>query len=142
MKSAILLSLVLGCAGLRFALAQGQQKPPQFGPPTGTYAEEAPKGSPSPALGQWKPPFILRLETNGTYVAEAAMPRYVQGIDGDRLFSYPDIVKGTWKWDAEKREFLLEPRDFTFFIKRLPIDPTNTNRLVWGSGFLERQKPE
>jgi len=50
------------------------------------------------------PIFTLRLETNGTYYAEAAAPRCSQGIDAAGLL-VSGVARGTWKWDAQNREF-------------------------------------
>jgi hypothetical protein len=129
-----LFAVLLSCqAPLSRAVQQNTPSAtPQPAPPTGTYTEGHSTNR--------HPAFILRLETNGTYVAESSIPRHSQGIDGGGNFSYPDIAKGTWHWDAQKREFLLEPGNFIFYIKRLPQDAVKTNRLVWGSGFLERQE--
>lgn len=81
--------------------------------------------------------FTLRLETNGTYFSESTERRPVQ--DGDLVKLMPDVARGNWRWQAEKREFELEPGTFTLYIKRLPVDKANPNRLVWGRHFLERQ---
>ena len=132
----IVFGILLACAASP-CVATAQQKAP-----TGTY-------SPPPRfwrnmIGLWETnsvaDFTLRFETNGTYVAQASQPRYSPSIDGMRLFSYPDIVRGTWRWNAQAREFFLEPGKFTFFIKRLPLDKTNPDHLVWGSSFLERRE--
>jgi hypothetical protein len=112
----------------------------QSAAPTGTYAPHQkpiiwdPFSSP---LTNSVPLFTLRLETNGTYIAEAPNPPPRFFSEGCR----PEIASGTWRWDAQKREFELAPGDdFTFYIKRLPLDPHNPNHLVWGSSFLERRE--
>ncbi|HWX20913.1 MAG TPA: hypothetical protein VN578_13520 [Candidatus Binatia bacterium] len=82
--------------------------------------------------------FTLRLETNGTYSAECGEKQVIQ--DGDIFRLRPVVARGTWQWEAQNQEFQLEPGDFTFYIKRLPVDKHNPNHLVWGSSFLERQE--
>jgi hypothetical protein len=82
----------------------------------------------------------LRLETNGTYLAESGLPDQTAYIDGTYPYHMPDVSKGTWRWDAQNREFLLDPGGFTYGrIQCLPVDKGNPNRLVWGHRFLERQ---
>jgi hypothetical protein len=126
--------------------ATAQQKatpaPNQSSAPTGTYAPPSPVRRNLIGLLETNgvAAFTLRFETNGTYVAEASEPRHSHGIDGTGLFSYPDVARGTWRWNAQTREFLLEPGEFTFYLKRLPVDKGNPNHLVWGSSFLERQE--
>jgi hypothetical protein len=141
----IVFGILLACVASPCGVPVQQKAPPvpnQSPAPTGTYAPPRPVWR--NLIGLWEtngvPVFTLRLETNGTYVAQASEPRYSPSIDGTRLFSYPDIVRGTWRWDAQAREFLLEPGKFTFFIKRLPLDKSNPDHLVWGSSFLERQE--
>ena len=140
----IVLGILLACVALpRGATAQQKTTAPyQFSAPTGTYAPPRPVRRNLFGLMETNgvPGFTLRLETNGTYVAESSTPRYSQGIDGTSLFGYPDIARGTWRWDAQTREFILEPGKFTFYIKRLPMDKGNPDHLVWGSGFLERRQ--
>jgi hypothetical protein len=84
------------------------------------------------------PLFTLRLETNGTYMAEALRPapRAFEDLAG----RHPDVNRGTWRWDAQRSEFQLEPGDFVFYIRHLPVDKRDPNRLVWGASFLERQR--
>ncbi len=84
------------------------------------------------------PAFTLRLETNGTYFAQTTELWPVQ--EGDTITLRPQIARGKWQWDAQKREFHLEPGDFIFYIKRLRVDAFNPNRMLWGSSFLERQE--
>ena len=89
------------------------------------------------------PLFTLRLETNGTYVATSAVPHLSAGIDGYGVYSFLDEGRGTWLWDSQKREFLLTPvpgTGFTWYLARLPLDKRDSNRLVCGSSFLERQE--
>jgi hypothetical protein len=74
------------------------------------------------------PLFTLHLETNGTYEA--------------RMKLNTDARRGTWHWDAQNGEFFLTPGSFTFYIRRLPVDKLNTNRLVSGFGYLVRQESE
>jgi hypothetical protein len=117
--------------------AQQEQTPTRerSAAPTGTYVPHLEPGIWDPFSSRPTntiPLFILRLETNGTYVAESAHRRLTP--DGLRL----EVARGTWQWDARSREFHLQPGDFTFYIKRLPVDERNPNRLVWGSSFLER----
>ena len=142
MKSVILLLFLLACLDPRPAMAQAQPKGPQSGAPTGTYAPsvQAPKDSWS-----WQtpfrtptPPFTLLLETNGTYVARTTYGVPTQ--DGDLVRLLPEVARGKWRWDSEKREFRLEPGDFKFYIKRLPVDTQHTNRLVWGKSWLVREE--
>lgn len=144
----IVLGILLACVASPWG-ATAQQKatpaPNQSSAPTGTYAPPRPVLRNLIGLLETNgvPAFTLRLETNGTYVAEASKPRYSQSINGTGpLFSYPDIARGTWRWDAQTREFLLEPGKFTFYIKRLPVDKGNPGHLVWGSSFLERQEDQ
>ncbi len=89
------------------------------------------------------PVFTLHLYTNGTYLGRQ-IERAVPTQDGDlfRLLPRTNTARGTWHWDAEKREFRFEPGDFIFYIKTLPADKHNTNRLVWGRGFLVRKENE
>jgi len=144
MKNVVVLLCLLACLGPRFALAQEQQKPQQPVAPTGTYAPyvKAPKNS-----GAWQTPaqtpagtapFTLRLETNGTYVAKTTFGIPTQ--DGDLLRLLPEVARGRWRWDAEKREFRLEPGNFMFYIRCLPVDKQHTNRLVWGKNWLVRDE--
>ncbi len=143
----IVFGILLVCVASPWG-ATAQQKatlaPKQYPAPTGTYAPPPPMRRNLFGLLETNgvPAFTLRLETNGTYVAEASKPRYSPSIDGTRLFSYPDIARGTWRWDAQTREFSLEPGKFTFYIKRLPVDKGNPDHLVWGSSFLERQEDQ
>ena len=78
------------------------------------------------------------METNGPYVAKTTYGVPTQ--DGDLVRLLPEVARGTWRWDAEKREFRLEPGDFAFYIKRLPVDEEHTNRLVWGKSWLVREE--
>jgi hypothetical protein len=144
MKSAVLLLFLLACLGPRLAMAQEQQKGLQSGAPTGTYAPyvEVPKDSwswPTQTPARM-PPFTLELKTNGTYVAKSTYGVPTQ--DGDLVRLLPEVARGRWRWDAEKREFQLEPGDFTFYIKRFRVNKANPNRLVWGRAFLERRDSE
>jgi len=134
MKSIVLLLFLLAWLWPRFALAQGQQKSPQSAAPTGTYAPylEAWWG----LTPVWISPFTLHLETNGTYVAKTTYGIPTQ--DGDLVRLLPETARGTWRWDSEKREFSLEPADFVYYIKCLPVDKQYTNRLVWGKSWLVR----
>lgn len=142
----MVLGIFLACVALPWGVtAQQKTTPPYQSPaPTGTYAPPRPVRKNLFGLMETNgvPAFTLRLETNGTYVAQASKPHYSQGINGTGLFSYPDVARGTWRWDARAREFLLEPGKFTFDIKRLPVDKRNPNHLVWGSSFLERQEDQ
>jgi len=137
----VILSLVAintrrGLAQQREAIASGR-----FSAPTGTFVPV--RSHPDYSLfaliaaTNEVPLFTLRLETNGTYVAEALEPppRAFEDLIG----RHPDVKRGTWRWDAQRLEFQLEPGDFVFYIKRLPVDKLNPNRLVWGGSFLERQ---
>jgi hypothetical protein len=114
----------------------------KFLAPTGTYAPvtSRPDYSSFALINSTNevPLFTLRLETNGTYIAEALRPppRAFEDLVG----SHPDVRRGTWRWDAQRLEFQLEPGDFVFYLKRLPLDKRDPNRLVWGSSFLERQR--
>lgn len=81
--------------------------------------------------------FTLQLNTNGTFVAETSS-RYAQ-LDGDLMRMLPDVERGTWQWDAQRREFHLKPGKFRFPISRLSVDPMDTRRLTGGTGFLERE---
>ncbi len=99
--------------------------------PTGTYVAYM-----DPQKGLY-PVFTLQLRTNGTYFAETG--HRVPAQDGDLVRLLPETARGTWRWDAEKREFRLEPGKFKFYIERLPADKQNTNRLVWGSSWLVRE---
>jgi len=144
MKSILPLLFVLACLGVLSALAQEQPKTPQSAAPTGTYAPciEAPKvlwSLPTQTL-VGTPPFTLRLETNGTYIAKTTFGLPTQ--DGDLLRLLPQVARGKWRWDAEKREFQLEPGEFMFYIKRLPVDQQLTNGLVWGKSWLVRKENE
>ena len=137
----VILSLVAintrrGLAQQREAIASGR-----FSAPTGTFVpvRSHPDYSVFALIASTNevPLFTLRLETNGTYVAEALdpPPRAFEDLIG----RHPDVKRGTWRWDAQRLEFQLEPGDFVFYIKRLPVDKLNPNRLVWGGSFLERQ---
>jgi len=139
MKIVVPLTFLLTCLGSGFALAQAPQKSPQSGAPTGTYAPyvDARKDVSSWQTPVQTPPFTLRLETNGTYVAKTTQG--VPTMDGDLVRVLPEVARGTWRWDVEKREFRLEPGDFKFYIKRLPVDTQHTNRLVWGQSWLVRE---
>jgi hypothetical protein len=111
--------------------------------PIGTYAcfqQAASTSFPSAATNRVLL-FTLRLETNGTYVAET--PAHLEPTqDGElvRLRPQSEAATGTWQWEAQKQEFRLQPGTFKYYIERLPLDPHNTNRLLWGSGFLQRQE--
>jgi hypothetical protein len=142
----LFLVVVLWLVGIntRRSLAQqtGAIASGQFSAPTGTYVAVPSRPDYSPfaltAPTNEIPLFTLRLETNGTYVAEALRPppRAFEDLIGRR----PDVQRGIWRWDAQRLEFQLEPGDFVFYIKRLPVDKRDPNRLVWGSHFLERQR--
>lgn len=112
----------------------------QSAAPIGTYvpAQRSVIRDPlSPFQTNDVPLFTLRLETNGTYFAQtAAELRPVQDGDLVRLRPRAEVASGTWRWDGQKREFRLEPGDFKFYIKSLPVDPQRTNQLVWGSSWL------
>jgi hypothetical protein len=82
----------------------------------------------------------LHLATNGTYVAKTTFGVPTQDGDLNRLL--PEVVRGKWSWNAEKREFQLEPGDFMFYIRCLPVDPQYTNRLIWGGSWLLREDNE
>ena len=140
MKSVVLLLFGLTCLEPLLAMAQEQQKSPQSGAPTGTYAPYvvAPNDSWSFQTPVLTPPFTLQLATNGTYVAKTTYGVATQ--DGDLVRLLPEVARGTWRWDAEKREFRLQPGDFVFYIKCLPVDRQHTNRLVWGKGWLVREE--
>jgi hypothetical protein len=133
--------LPLVLSGLLFALiapAISSAQTNVAAAPTGTYA---PMSQITPGVFPFEPantvPVVsLRLETNGTYLAEAALPQLAQ--DGDLMRLRPDIAQGTWHWDAEKREFLLEPGFFTFYIKRLPLSKRDPTCLAWGASLLKR----
>ena len=113
-------------------------------PPTGTYAppirtslrESSPFAPPVPT--NQVPLFTLRLETNGTYVAEALNPP--PGPFVALTGRGPAVRRGTWRWDPQKGEFQLSSGEFVFYIKRLRVDKRDPDRLVWGSSFLERQE--
>ena len=146
MKSVVSLLFLIACLGPRFALAQEQGKRPQSGAPTGTYA---PQAHVTTNAWSWQtpaqtpdltPPFTLQLETNGTYVAKTTYGVPTQ--DGDLVRLLPEVARGTWHWDAERREFWLEPGHFMYYIKCLPVDKQHTNRLVWGSSWLVREENE
>lgn len=149
MKSArldlLLLALVLLLACVEPLGGLAQQKAASSGdqaaPPKGTYAYFTVQPY-SPFVPTNRVPlFTLCLETNGTYLAKYTQER-VPTQDGDlvRLLPRTNTAQGTWRWDAQTREFQLEPGDFIFYIKRLPVDKADPNRLVWGRGFLERQE--
>ena len=142
MKRGLPLIFVLVGLGQLSALAQEQPKVPQSVAPTGTYAPsvEVPKflWSLEASNLAGTPPFTLRLETNGTYVAKTTFGVPTQ--DGDLARLLPVVARGKWRWDAEKREFQLEPGEFMFYIKRLPLDEQHTNRLVWGNSWLVRKE--
>src|SRR5690242_16847224 len=101
-------AIVLGCLGP--ATTSAQQSIASRGirdtAPTGTYAAFQPVSDPFAPTNRI-PVFTLHLETNGTYVAETADSWPVQ--DGDQVVFRPQIARGTWQWDAQKREFHLEP---------------------------------
>jgi hypothetical protein len=141
LKAALLLAFAFACLGQWFSVAQ--QAAPSSAP-TGTYVHHPDaRKDPWPVLSQFsvpKPLFTLRLETNGTYIAKTTYGVPTQ--DGDLLRLLPEVARGTWRWDAEKREFLLEPANFTFYLERLPLDPQHTNRLVWGRSWLVREGTE
>ena len=135
--SCILSALLLSCIVPQNSSAQEKhaQATAQTGAPTGTYTcpDEIRSGAFPFATTNSVPVFTLRLETNGTYVANSA-------IYTDSYGRHPDVARGTWRWDAQNREFLLEPGSFTFYIKRLQLDKSNPNRLIWGASFLQRQE--
>ena len=128
----------------RIGLTQQQQLPVRgyLAAPTGVYAAySTPRANPF-SLDAFAPTnrvllFTLRLATNGTYLIESTERRSVQ--DGDLVRLMPEVARGHWRWDVDKREFELEPGMFRFHIGRLPVDKANPNRLVWGEHFLERQ---
>jgi hypothetical protein len=141
--SLILFVLLLASIAPPSGSAQQKEVPVggQSAAPTGTYVPEA-RGSTSWDPFSSRPTnsvplFTLRLETNGTYVAEVLHPPRNLFNDYGRR---PEVARGTWRWDAQKREFELAPGDFTFYIRRLPQDKRNPNRLLWGHSFLERQE--
>lgn len=111
--------------------------------PTGTYVAYFP---PQPAslfglhLTNRSPMFNLQLKTNGTYVAETCFRN--PKLDGDLTRMLPEVARGTWRWDAQAREFQLHPGTFMFGIRRLLVDPADTSRLIWGTGpsSLERDQ--
>jgi len=112
--------------------------------PTGTYAPVSKPRTPDPFSllpSNNIPVFTLRLETNGTYFAQTAIEQRTE-LDGDlvRLRPHSEIAIGTWRWDKQKREFQLEPGEFTFYIKSLPVDKQHPDRLVWGSSWLVRNE--
>ena len=131
-------AIVLICLGHSTVIAQSATRPVVLNKaPTGTYA----------AFNEWTSiigttnrslMFTLRLETNGTYIAQTADLSPVQ--DGDLVRLRPEMSRGKWCWDAQKREFRLEPGDFIFDIKRLKVDEFNSDRILWGHSFLERQE--
>ncbi len=132
--------------GAQHGWTQQKQVPvrDQSAAPIGTYvpAQNAVERNPlSPLPTNSAPLFSLRLETNGAYFAQTA-PEVRATQDGDlvRLLPRSEIARGTWRWDAQKREFQLQPGDLKFYIKSLPVDPQYTNRLVWGSSWLVRKQ--
>jgi hypothetical protein len=145
LRSLVFLFAVLSLVAIsRRGLAQqaGVSAAGQFSAPIGTYvpAVSRPDYSPFALITSTNevPLFTLRLETNGTYIAEALRPppRAFEDLVGRQ----PDVKRGTWRWDAQRSEFELERGDFIFYIKRLPVDKRDPNRLVWGASFLERQR--
>ncbi len=135
-KTPLILSALL-FAFIAPAISSAQTKESPAAPPTGTYAP-AIRLTPNPLDPTNNVPlFSLRLETNGTYVAKSGERFPTQ--DGDILRLRPQIARGTWRWDSAKREFQLDPGDFVFYIKRLPVDQQRTNRLVWRKDWLVRE---
>jgi hypothetical protein len=117
----------LACGAPHFGLAQAQQQTPatpsSARAPTGTYVAYV---DPQKKVSWQIPLFTLRLETNGTYSA--------QSTDTATKTS-----RGTWRWDVKQGQFRLEPGDFVYYIKCLPVDKQHTNRLVWGKSWLVRE---
>ena len=135
--TSLLFSFLLAWLVTQFGLAQEQQKAPATpsGAPTGTYAAYV---DPHKRVLRQTPIFTLRLETNGTYFAQSG--HRVPTQDGDVVRLLPEIARGTWRWDADNWEFRLQPGDFVFYIKCLPVDKQHTNRLVWGQSWLVREE--
>ena len=137
MKTNASILVVILVAFIAPALSSAQATEPPPAAPTGTYTPAFRITDPLAPRNKVAL-FTLRLETNGTYVAKSAEGFPVQ--DGDIVRLRPEIARGTWSWDAAKREFQLEPGDFVFYIKRLLVDQQHTNRLAWGKSWLVREE--
>src|SRR4051794_4237993 len=116
----VLAALCLACFTPLNCSAQGKKASPdvQLAPPTGTYV--CFQRAAFPSATNRVPFFTLRLETNGTYRAESAWTQPTQ--DGDLVVLRPEVARGTWRWNPQNREFLLDPGNFKIYIKRLPLD--------------------
>lgn len=91
------------------------------------------------------PVLKLRLETDGTYIAEdIGPPEFWFMMEGNKV--YPQRIKlppqkGRWTWDSETGQMMLTaetPASFRWGIQHLRADKDNPERLAWGGSFLER----
>jgi hypothetical protein len=90
----------------------------------------------------------VRLETDGTYVADdIGPPEFWMMMEGKEV--YPQRIKfpaqkGHWTWDRETGELTFTPETqaaFRWGIAHLRFEKNNPSRLGWGqNAFLERQE--
>jgi hypothetical protein len=94
-------------------------------PLTGTFVTSA--------LGQRPPLYTIQLNRNGTYELLCSVRRYGTDINGDpdKIYTYPGLDSGTWRWAPEKNEcFLASTNCRTDFpLRILCYHEGDTNRL-------------